>query len=105
MARHQRRARRGGAPHQVARVVRRDGSEARAGVGRSAPNHQRDELVRGAARAFAVRDVNGAGRTHGRFPRYFGGSLTMFFSAYVGPASGARAWEAAVTAHGRWLGW
>lgn len=30
--------------------------------------------------------------------------MTVFFSAYLGPATGARAWEAALSAHARWLG-
>lgn len=30
--------------------------------------------------------------------------MTSFFSAYLGPATGVRAWEAAVSAHARWLG-
>ena len=30
--------------------------------------------------------------------------MTTFFSAYLGPAAGARTWEAALSAHARWLG-
>lgn len=30
--------------------------------------------------------------------------MTLFFSAYAGPAAGARLWEVAITDHARWLG-